>query len=84
MFVNCSACIYVYFVLMYCSCYWVLFQYAIRYARIYECECVLAVSYKQHIWDYFTPLVTDLQRLDLFGKELIGDSGFFKYTLDKA
>ena len=54
-----SVCIYVYFVLMYCSCYWVLYQYAIRCARIYEYECVLAVSYKQHIWDYFTPLVTD-------------------------
>ena len=31
-----------------------------RYARIYECECVLAVSYKQHIWDYFTPLCDSL------------------------
>ena len=55
-----SACKYVYFVLMYCSCYWVLYQYAIRYARIHEYECVLAVSYKQHIWGYFTPLCDSL------------------------
>ena len=31
-----------------------------RYARIYDYECVLAVSYKQHIWDYFTPLCDSL------------------------